>query len=390
MRVLLVVLFLDLLSTGIVSAILPFQALSLGASPQQVALLFTMLPLMQLGAAPLWGLVSDRWGRRPVLLLGFAGAVGSLVLLASASAIWMLFVARAVAGGLTGNIPAGQGYIADTTAPRERARGMGFVGAALALGFIGGSALVAGFGGDMDSHETRRILVLAPVLPLAAAVLTVFGLREPLSLEERRRLRPKKARPRRERRLLPAMLLLGILLFMLGSVVAVLESTLALWTNAVLGWGPQQFGALLVAGGIIVAAVQAVATGPLVRRMGEVGLMRPALLALALGLLLIAGARGLPALTAAMVLISVGIGLSSPAMQSLLTRHSPPDLSGGAIGAGESFYNLARVVGPLWAGLLLASVGLAWPYIVGAGVVVAALVITEIGAKTLIPHDEER
>ncbi len=389
MVLLLVVLFLDILGTGIMFAVLPFLALSLGASAPQVTLLFTMLPLMQLWAAPLLGLASDRWGRRPVLLLGFIGAAGSLAMLAVASQLWMLFAARALAGALTANIPAGQGYIADTTAPERRAHGMGLVGGALALGFILGSALVAGFGGEIGSPAMVRILTLAPALPVAAGLLTLLVLREPLSRAQRLARRPVvESRPAR-RRVAPAMMLLGLLLLMLGSVVATLESTLALWTNAVLGWGPRQFGALLGIGGLIAAVVQAGATGPLVRRYGEVGLLRPALVVLVAGLLTVAASDGLLGLAIAMALISVGLGLSSPVMQSLLTHHSRVDLAGGAMGVGESFYNLARVLGPLWAGFLLVTLGLAWPYLVGAGIVAVVLVITELGAKTLVPPGVE-
>lgn len=390
MAVLLSVLFLDILGTGIMFAVLPFLALSLGASLQQVTLLFTMMPLMQLVAAPFLGLASDRWGRRPVLLLGFAGAALSLTLLAVASELWMLFAARALAGALTANIPAGQGYVADATAPEGRARGMGRVGGALAFGFIAGSGLVAAFGGEIGSPGMTRILAWAPALPVGAALLTLVVLREPLSRAERlaRRLAVSENSPKR--RVAPAMVLLGILLLMMGSVVATLESTLALWTNAVLGWGPREFGALLGIGGLIAAAVQAWATGPLVRRIGEVGVLRPALVVLALGLLLVAVAGSLPVLAAAMVLISVGLGLSNPVMQSLLTRHARVDLAGGAIGVGEALYNVARVAGPLWAGFLLANAGLAWPYLVGAGIVASALIVTEIGARPLTPHDEEK
>ena len=390
MRLLLAVLFLDLLGTGIMFAVLPFLALSLGASAPQVTLLFTMLPLTQLVAAPVLGVASDRWGRRPVLLLGFAGAALSLTMLALASEVWMLFAARALAGAVTANIPAGQGYIADVTPPARRARGMGLVGAALALGFIVGSALVAGFGGEIGSPGMVRILTLAPVLPLSAGLLTLLVLKEPLSRAARLTRRPGVESRKTPQPVAPAMILLGLLLLMMGSVVAALESTLALWTNAVLGWGPQQFGALLGIGGLIAATVQAVATGPLVRRFGEVGLLRPALVALGTGLLIVAGAQGLPGLAMAMVLVSVGLGLSNPVMQSLLTRHARADLAGGAIGVGEALYNLARVLGPLWAGFLLASLGLAWPYLVAAGIVGVVLVIIEIGAKTLVPPDVER
>ena len=140
MPTLFLIVFVDLVGFGLVIPLLPFYALRFAASPQEVTVLLAIYSLMQLFAAPLLGRLSDRVGRRPVLMVSMAASVLAYVWIGSATALWMLFGARALAGACAGNIAAAQAYIADITKPEDRAKGMGLIGAAFGLGFIIGPA----------------------------------------------------------------------------------------------------------------------------------------------------------------------------------------------------------------------------------------------------------
>src|ERR1700756_3597084 len=141
MPTLFLIVFIDLVGFGLVIPLLPFYAVRFGASPQEVTLLLAVYSLMQLFAAPLWGRLSDRVGRRPVLMVSMAASVLAYLWIGSAAALWMLFAARALAGACAGNIAAAQAYIADVTTKEDRAKGMGLIGAAFGLGFVFGPAI---------------------------------------------------------------------------------------------------------------------------------------------------------------------------------------------------------------------------------------------------------
>src|SRR5438876_7076929 len=148
MPILFLIVFIDLVGFGLIIPLLPFYAERFGASPQLVTLLLAIFSLMSMLAAPLWGRLSDRIGRRPVLMTSMAAAVLAYLWLGFAGELWMLFAARAFAGICAGNIAAAQAYIADVTPPEKRARGMGMIGAAFGLGFIIGPALGGIVAGD--------------------------------------------------------------------------------------------------------------------------------------------------------------------------------------------------------------------------------------------------
>src|SRR5215831_15358176 len=158
MPTLFLIVFVDLVGFGLVIPLLPFYAVRFGASPQEVTLLLAVYSLMQLFAAPLWGRLSDRVGRRPVLMISMAASVLAYLWIGAATAAWMLFAARALAGACAGNIAAAQAYIADITKPEDRAKGMGVIGAAFGLGFIIGPA----FGGLLAGNNPAAADIETP------------------------------------------------------------------------------------------------------------------------------------------------------------------------------------------------------------------------------------
>ncbi|MGE0718054.1 MAG: MFS transporter, partial [Alphaproteobacteria bacterium] len=301
MPVLFLIVLVDLIGFGIVIPLLPFYAEHLGAGPLTVTLAMAVYSLAQFVTSPLWGRLSDRIGRRPVLLASLAGAVGAYLLLAWAPTLAMLFLARAAAGAMAGNIAAAQAYVADVTPPAERARGMGVIGAAFGLGFILGPAI----GGTLAGHDPADIDFVAPALAAAglsalALLGTVFLLPESLDPAHRgagtRRGRAAAARDAFGRPRLAGPIAVG---FVAVAVFAGMETTFALWSSRTFGWGPAQNGWLFAFVGVLGALVQGAAIGRLTPRLGEVRLLSAGLVLMAAGLGGIGLATAVPALFAA-------------------------------------------------------------------------------------------
>src|SRR5260221_7907552 len=188
MPVLFLIVFVDLVGFGLVIPLLPFYAERFSASPQQVTLLLAVYSLMQMFSSPLWGRLSDRVGRRPVLMVSMAASVLAYLWMGFADALWMLFAARAVSGICAGNIAAAQAYIADVTPPEKRARGMGMIGAAFGFGFIIGPVIggvVAG--SDLKTADLQTPGLIAAGLSATALLGVVFLLQESLSTAARGR-----------------------------------------------------------------------------------------------------------------------------------------------------------------------------------------------------------
>src|SRR5580700_3384737 len=186
MAILFLIVLIDLIGFGLVIPLLPFYAVRFHASPQEVTVLMAVFSLASMLTAPLWGRLSDRVGRRPVLMVSMAAAALAYLWLGFASRLWMLFAARALAGAGAGNIAAAQAYIADITKPEDRARGMGLIGAAFGLGFIIGPAL----GGWLAGSDPATADVVTPAwvaagLSALALLGVVFLLRESLPRERR-------------------------------------------------------------------------------------------------------------------------------------------------------------------------------------------------------------
>ncbi len=392
MLILFLIVFIDLVGFGIIIPLLPFFAEHYAASPAMVGFLMASYSLTQFIAAPFWGRISDRFGRRPVLLITLFGAAVSYVLLGVSNSLFMLFIARGLGGFMAGNISAAFAYVADVTTPENRSRGMGAIGAAFGLGFIAGPAIGGILAGpDPINADFRTPALAAAGLSAIALVMAFFMLKESLSAEIRKQLAemPAKNRAQQFRDALnkPGVGLLIGLSFLATFVFAGMETTFAMWSERRMDWGPQQNGYLFAFVGIIAALIQGGLVGKLVKKFGETNLVIQGAAALALGMLSIPFANSLLTLLGAMVVVAYGFSIITPSLNSLVSLQVGPDEQGGVMGVGRSATTLARVIGPAWAGLLFSFMGMDWPYFGGAAVMVLVVVLGLRGLKKIaIPN----
>jgi MFS family permease len=377
MPILFLIVLIDLIGFGLVIPLLPFYGVRFGATAPEVTWLLATYSLMQLVAAPLWGRLSDRLGRRPVLMASMAASALAYLWLGVADALWMLFAARALAGACAGNIAAAQAYIADITKPEERAHGMGMIGAAFGLGFIFGPAL-GGFlaGNNPATANLQSPAWVAAGLSLSALCGVLFVLRESLT-PERRGLAPLPGRVslilgalRR-----PVLSRLIAIFFLVILAFAAMESIFALWALRQLDWGPEKVGYVFAYLGLLSAFMQGGLTRRLTKRYGEERLLLLGLVLLAIGLVIVPFSRDLAVLGIAFAVLAVGLGLTQPALNSLVSRRAGEGEQGQVLGVTQSIGSLARVIGPALAGYLFADLGHSSPFLSGAVIVAIAFVL---------------
>ena len=382
-------IFLDLLAFGLILPVTPYYALSFHARESQIGMLGTAFSIMQLLCVPLWGRLSDRIGRRPVLLISTIGSAASMTCFGAAQSLAWLFAARLLAGAMTANIATAQAYIADVTKPEERAKGMGLVGAAFGLGFILGPFV----GGELAELGRTSGIGLglvgygAGALSLLNFLLAYRWLPESLPSEKRQAV-TKRSSAFRE--ILSSNAMPPLLAVVLASAFAFsnMEWTFGLLTRLRLGWevdhgGARANGLVFAYIGIIGAILQGALIGRLTRRFGEKALLLAGLASMALGLLSLAAMTTIPRLMVSVTLISIGNGLSMPSLSSLVSQHAPKDRQGAALGVQQSTSALARVVGPTSGGLLFEHVSSSAPFFMAGAMMFFAFFLASLGLRRL-------
>ena len=378
MRILFVILLLDISALGVLTPILPFIALDLGAGPQHVAWLIAAFPLAQLFFHPYWGRKSDRWGRKPVLLINFTGAILSMLLVAVATDLWMLFVARLLAGALTGNVAAAEAYVADVTDSKKRASGMAMIGIAIGLGFILGVVVGAVVSGDPSDPNLKIPPLVAASFSTTALIVAALFLRESHTPSTPPHHDEAEDEIDAQVRVLgyPHVGLLTGILFLMGFVFATLESTFVLWTEGQLGWGPRDVFIAYAFAGFVAVLFQGGVLGPFARRFGEIRAVSLGAALLGIGMAMIPLTAEMPFMMyVGLAGIAAGTGLGNPAVQSLISQYSADDKTGASLGLGVSTVSLARVVGPILAGFLFAQVGEDLPFLAGAAAMIGVLAL---------------
>ncbi len=397
MLILFLIVFIDLVGFGVIIPLLPFYGVHFGATPTEVTWMMACYSLAQIFFSPMLGRLSDRLGRRPVLLVSLVVSIASYLWLGFADALWMLFAARLLSGAGAGNIAAAQAYITDITPPEARAKGMGMLGAAFGLGFTIGPALgglVAG--SDPTRADLSRPAFVAAGLSALAFALAVALLKESLPPEARKaRSGPSRLRMARDVLRRPVLRQLILLFFVAISAFAAMETTYALWTNSAFGWGPAQVGLVFLYVGSVLVLVQALLIGRLSRRFGEARLVAAGSVLIALGLIGLPFALTLPRLMLVNTLLPLGMALLSPSINSLISKQAAADERGGILGVAQAAASLARIVGPGLAGPLFSAFGRDAPYYAGAAVMVLAVAMAlrlprpKIG-RSVAAQDEPR
>jgi MFS family permease len=371
--VLLLVVFINLVGFGLVIPLLPFYAKSLKAEPWQITALFSAYSLGQFFAEPFWGRLSDRIGRRPVLIITILANTASYVALAFAPNIWTAFAIRLVGGFGSGNVSTIQGYMADVTPPEQRAGRMGLLGSAFGAGFVVGPAL----GGLLAHPEAGQIGFQIPLFVAAGmAALASLGVFL-FVVESRAPSAPDAPRPHRREALQAAVahpVLSRVLLVTLVSTAAFagMESIFGLWTDARFGWGPKQVGLCFAVIGVIASVGQGALTGRLARRFGEPRVLTAGLSIIALSLAITPFAPSGVFVPVFVGLTAFGQSLVFPSVAALISLSSPPDRQGATLGLNMAAGSLARIGGPLLAGPLF-GLAISGPYWFGAILMLPAI-----------------
>ncbi|HYW07586.1 MAG TPA: MFS transporter, partial [Longimicrobium sp.] len=360
-----VTVLLDLVGFGIVIPLLPLYAQGFGAGPVTVAGLLAIYSAMQFLFAPWWGRVSDRVGRRPVLLVGLFGSALSYALCGVAGGVLTLMAARALGGFMGANVGVAQAYVADVTPPEGRARAMGMIGAAFGAGFVLGPAL----GGALVGFGVAAPFMAAAALALANALLAIRFLPESLPPEARDAVVPTQGLGARLR------LLAGgtphrlrgpyAAAFLLTLAFAAAEATLSLWADRRWQLGPREVSFLFAYLGVISIVAQGFGVGRLTRRLGERRTAMLGLGILAAGMAGLAVAPSLAMLGIALAALAFGQGTASPALSSWVSRSGGAGEQGKLLGVYQSLGALGRVVGPMGGGIMFAQLGISAPYLAG-------------------------
>jgi DHA1 family tetracycline resistance protein-like MFS transporter len=348
-------IFIDLVGFGIVIPLLTFFAEEFQASPVDIGLLVASYSLMQFVFAPVWGNLSDRYGRRPILFFTIIGSSIGYLMIGLAGSLWMIYAGRILAGITGGNLSTAQAYIADVTSRENRARGMGLFGMAFGLGFILGPALA----GILSKFGIRVPFLFAAGLSLANAILLYF------ILPESRVFRPHD--PTVEKRSRWSQLagvfqnrrftLVTIEYFLLVTAFSFMTTAFAYYTMVKFGYGAENTGYLLAYVGVLAAVMQGLVFGRLASRFGESKLIIAGSFLLVISLVLVpfisAASGGLIVLLIGIAGFAVGNSIASPGLTSLASKTTDEAQQGKSLGMLQSAASLARVIGPLATGILL-------------------------------------
>lgn len=368
--VLIAVAFVDMIGFMLVLPVLPFYALQLDATPVQVGWIIAAFSIAQLISAPVWGRVSDRYGRRPALLIGLFASAIAYVVFGLADTLWLIFLSRFVQGAGGGTTGVAQAYVADTVRAADRARALGWLSAATSAGVVVGPILGT-FAGRLGTAAPGLI---AAALCIINAAFAWRWLPESRPLAARSAAGPPRTvwgptlhvflNPRAPVSRLIWIYGVGMLAF------ASLTAVLPLFLLAEFGVDERSFGYFLTYFGVLSLVMRVLLLGPIVDRVGERGTMLIGCLALIIGFLLYPVAGSLPVLAiVVMPLVPIGTALLFPSTTSLISGRTPAQDLGVTMGVSQTFGGVARAAAPVISTKVFQELGHAWPFVLAAGLV---------------------
>lgn len=375
LAVLMVTAFVDMVGLLMIVPLLPFYALNLGGNGTVVGLLVSAFSVAQLLSSPLWGRVSDRYGRRPALMIGLGASAIAYVIFGFADSLWLLFVSRIVQGAGGGTVGVIQAYVSDSTEPENRAKALGWLSAATSLGVTIGPVL---------GSLSRAWGPAAPGLFAAGLCVLNMGFAWRY-LQESRTWSAEDAhvpatRPRQvvwhvlSRGGEPAPRLIWIYAIAMGAFQA-MNAVLALFLAEVHGITERNIGFFYMFIGGMGVLARAGLLGPLVTRLGEPRLSRIGTVTLAAGLAAMPFTGNHVTLALVVMLVPLGTAFTFPCVTSLLSRVILPRERGVFMGVQQSFGGVARVIGPVWAGWAYEHLGTGVPFWSSAALVLGTLVL---------------
>lgn len=356
---------LDLVGFGIVVPILGRYAERFGAGGLEVGLLFATFSAAQMLFAPVLGRLSDRIGRKPVIVLSLVGTAVGSVITGLAGSMWVLFLGRFIDGASGASIAVAQGAVADIAPPERRPQLLGMLGAAFGVGFVVGPAL----GGLAALGGPHVPFFVAGAIAAVNAVAALFRLPETRSVGVAPHGRAERPRGRT-----PVLRRYAVVALMTTVGFAGFEATFSLFGAERFGLTEGSTSIVFLFVGLALVAVQGALIGPLTARVGSGILLRAGLVMVTGGLLLLSTAGTWAVLVVAMGLLSVGQGVAAPSLTNLVTEAAPTDRRGEVLGYQQSVGALGRIIGPVVAGSVFDGIGAGAPYVLGAALVALALV----------------
>ncbi len=347
-----IVVFVDLLGFSIILPLLPFYALQFNISSEMIGMIAAVYSVCQFAASPILGAMSDRYGRRPVLIYSQMGSMVGFLLLAVAGNVWILVLSRFIDGISGGNITIASAYVSDVTEPKDRSSAMAMIGVAFGLGFLFGPLI----GGELSAaFGISAPAYAAAMLSCTSMLLTVFYLKEPLvhraaAIRKRGLAYYTEAIAYFKTKNLKTML---IIFFFFALPFSLYVSMFSLYAHIQLSFTQRDVGRFLAYVGFLGIVWQGGVIRPLVKKVGELSLLRYGLAAMSVGLLGLVLADNWQQLALVALVFSFGTGVSRVVISSLVSQLAPPDKKGGVIGVSGSIESFTRIIGPILGGWIL-------------------------------------
>mgnify|MGYP001558238113 FL=1 len=373
------IVFIDLLGFGIILPLLPYIAEKYSAGPFQIGILTASYSFFQLIAAPILGRLSDRYGRKKLLIISQLGSAVGYLILGLAGNLPLLFLSRIIDGITGGNISIAQAYIADVTDKKNRAKGMGIIGAAFGLGFIFGPAI----GGFLSKFSYAAPAYFATGVSLLSVLATVFFLKETVD-EKKAAASPRTKFSLKEfqrvMKLYPIGLLITVFL-MLNTAFSIMQGNFSLWTQKTFNFDASQNGWLFAYIGILAVIFQMKLLPYAIKRFKEKNILQASLLFMAIGLILIPLAKHPNFLFVALFFLPLGNGLANPTIQALASENVPKEEYGETLGILQSAGSMGRIIGPILGGEIFQSLGKDTAFYFAGFLIISTLVYLKMKLK---------